>query len=38
MTCYAGVRFAGDPITNRCIGASSVSSVLASPQSGCWTR
>jgi hypothetical protein len=38
MTCYAGVRFAGDPITNRCIGATSMSSALASPQSGCWAR
>ena len=38
MTCYAGTRYAGDPITNRCIGASSLSSALASPQSGCWKR
>lgn len=38
MTCYAGTRFAGDPITNRCIGASSAASALASPQNGCWSR
>ena len=36
MICYAGMRFEGDPITNRCIGANSMSSTLSSPQSGCW--
>jgi hypothetical protein len=38
MICYAGSRFTGDPISNRCIGANSVSSVLSSPQSGCWSH
>lgn len=38
MICYAGTRFSGDPLTGRCIGANSISSVLSSPQSGCWSR
>lgn len=37
MICYVGSG-PGDPLANRCIGASSSAALLSSPQSGCWRR
>ena len=36
MICFSGSRFEGDPLSHRCIGATSNDVFSGSQQSGCW--